>query len=72
MAKVLKFIILKYIFIDIHLFDSDQTSKSQNQAETTKNRSTFQSMLVGNLPTGPPEALWEVYLLVVVGRLSQW
>lgn len=71
MAKVLKSIILKYIFIDTHLFDSDQTSKSQNQAkymlwtETTKNKSTFQSMHVGNLPTWHLEALWEMYLLVV-------
>lgn len=71
MAKVLKSIILKYIFIDIHLFDSDQTSKSQNQAkyvlwtETTKHKCTFQSILAGNWPTWRLEAVWKMYLLVV-------
>lgn len=71
MATALKSIILKFIFIDLHLFNSDRTNKSQNQAkyvfwaETTKNKSTSQSMLGGNLPTWHLAALWETYLLVV-------
>lgn len=54
MTKVLKFIILKYILVDTNLPYSDQTNKSHNPVKYIfwKNRSTFQSIILGNLYHG--------------------
>lgn len=58
MTQVFKSIILKYVFIGIHLPDSDQTSESHHRVKymlwtkTTKNKSTFQSIVVGKISHG--------------------